>query len=98
MGFVRAHDPHERLDYTVDWDDWLSSTESITASSWRSDSTSLAVLSTGVHVSSISSGGRTATVWVAGGVPGETVTVTDRITTDQARTGERSVVLRIENR
>ncbi len=93
-------DPQETLDYTCDWGPFLdeggSPSDVIATSSWSvapqigspqapdlSDSTNTA---------------RTATIKVTNATLGQIYRLSNRITTNQGRTAERSITLRCENR
>ena len=90
MANVKLKDPDSVLDYTNDWSDWLSGSEVISTSTWSVD--------TGITQDSESETNTTATIFVSGGSAGETYRLTNEIVTDQARTAERSVIVRVEER
>jgi len=79
------------IDYMVDWSDWLSASETISASTFYTNST-------GISVSSVSNSTDTATVWLQGGTHGTVYRVTNKITTNQSRQDERHIVVRVEDR
>ena len=83
-------DPNETLDYLFDWVAWLAS-DTISTSSWSTSKND-------VIVTANTKTNTTATGWVTGGVNGDKVYVTNRITTAGGRTAERSFTLRIKDR
>ena len=88
---VRLKDPQESIDYAVDWSDFLASGETISASSWASSSTALAI-------GTVSATTDTTAVFVSGGTVGDVYRVTNKVTTTQTRIAERSVIVRVEER
>lgn len=82
------HDPDAKLDYTVDWSDWLAAGDEIATSSW--------IIPAGLTQASPSPShdGSKATVWISGGTAGQVYIVTNRITTTGGRTEDRSFALR----
>ncbi|MGB3443906.1 MAG: hypothetical protein WBA97_34645 [Actinophytocola sp.] len=83
-------DPDAVLDYGVDWSAWLSEGEAITASNWTVPS--------GITKDSQSHSGSDATVWLSGGTTGLSYEVTNRITTNQGRTDDRSIQIVVRDR
>lgn len=83
-------DPNAVLDYKFDWTDWLQTSETI--------STSTMTVQSGITKDSDSNTTTTATVWLSGGTEGIRYTVTNRITTNQGRTDDRTMLIRVANR
>lgn len=83
-------DPNAILDYRFDWSSWLASGETI--------STSAMTVQSGITKDSESNTTTTATVWLSGGTEGNRYTVTNRVTTNQGRTDDRTVLIRVSNR
>jgi hypothetical protein len=83
-------DPSAVLDWHWDWTDWLASGETI--------STSTVTVSAGMTLGSSSNTGTSATAWLAGGTPGQPYLVANRIVTNQGRTDERSITIRVKDR
>jgi hypothetical protein len=83
-------DPNAILDYKFDWVSWLAAGETI--------STSTMTVQTGITKDSESNTTTTATVWLSGGTEGNRYTVTNRITTNQGRTDDRTILIRVSNR
>jgi hypothetical protein len=83
-------DPDAVLDYSVDWSKWLAG-DQIETSTWF-------VSDPALQPADDSNTTTRATVWLAGGVAGQSYTVTNRITTSGGRTDERSLVLQVQDR
>jgi hypothetical protein len=83
-------DPSAVLDYVFDWSRWLADSETIT--------TSTITVSSGITLDSSSNTTTTATAWISGGTVGRPYTVTDRIVTNQGRTDDRTITIRVTNR
>jgi hypothetical protein len=77
-------DPDAILDYQVDWSKWLGA-DTIETSIW--------LVPAGLTKTSAGNTPTTATIWLGGGVDGESYTLTNRITTAEGRTDDRSVTL-----
>lgn len=85
-------DPDAVLDYKFDWSTWLPTGDTI--------ATATVTASTGLTVdsSSITDSGASVTAWLSGGTVGAIYTLTCRIVTDQGRTEDRAISIRIEQR
>ncbi len=83
-------DPDATLDWLFNWGEWLAANESITASTMT--------VSPGLTLSSSTFGTTTATAWVSGGTTGQPYTLANRITTNQGRTDERTITIRVVQR
>jgi hypothetical protein len=79
-------DSNAILDYVNDWTTYLG-TDTIVNSIFLVDN--------GITVQSTSNTGKTSTVWLSGGQTGITYKVTNRITTAQGRTDDRSFFVAI---
>lgn len=75
-------DPEAVLDYAVDWSKWLREGETIAASSVTATS--------GITVDSDTHTDTLVTVWLSGGELGVRYEVTNRITTSQGRSDDRT--------
>jgi hypothetical protein len=84
-------DPDAVLDFGLDWSDWLESADVIAASAWTSTPI-------GLTLASESFDDTKAVVWCSGGLPGTTYTLTNRITTDDGRTDDRSIEVVVTER
>ena len=90
--FFVIKDPAAKLDYYIDWTNWLTGTDSLTTSTWTCTDTTITI-STATGISS-----NTTTVWVSGGVDGEVYDVTNHIVTAGSRIDERSIQFTIMQR
>ncbi len=84
-------DPDEVLDYQVDWSARLDTGEVITTSVFS-------IVAGTVTIDSQSFNGALSTVWLSGGTEGETNVLSCEIETDEGRTYNESVRLRIRTR
>lgn len=82
--------PDAVLDYSVDWSKWLAG-DQIQTSAWS-------VSDPAIEATDDSNTPTRATVWLAGGVAGQSYTVTNRITTSGGRTDDRSLVIQVQDR
>ena len=83
-------DPDSVLDYGIDWSTWLSSGETISTSTWT--------VPTGKTEDSDSKGDTSTLIWLSGGTAGTTYELTNKITTSDNRTVERSIEIIVEQR
>lgn len=83
-------DPDARLDYTVDWSSWLGASETISVATF--------IVPSGLTLESESSDTTSATVWLSGGTVGQLYVVTSRITTNEGRIDDRSILIVVEER
>lgn len=90
MAIDFTKDPDDVLDYSFDWSAWLATSETISTSDWTP--------SAGIVVDSETNTTTTTTVWLSGGTAGQPYTVTNRITTNQARTVDRTMTIRVKNK
>lgn len=79
--------PNAVLDYQLNWDKWLDTDETITASTWT--------VSAGITMSDSANTDRTATVILSGGTAGQPYTATNQVTTSGGRTDERTLKIRV---
>jgi hypothetical protein len=84
--------PASVLEYRFDWNDdgWLDEGEEITASEF--------LVGEGIEVDSEDNDASSATVWLSGGTEWERLDVTNRITTNQGRTDQRTIRIHIQRR
>lgn len=82
--FFAIKDPDAILDYGIDWTNWLTGTDTLVTSTWSAP-TGLTIVTT-----TITAG--TALAYISGGTIGEVYDVSNKITTAQARTEERSIL------
>jgi len=83
-------DPDAVLDYTVDWSDWLATSEVISTSAWS--------VGAGITQDSSVKTDTTAIVWLSGGTAGTDYQATNRITTDGGRTDDRTITIMVRER
>jgi hypothetical protein len=86
-----AKDSQAVLDWAFDWSKWLAVGESITG-------TPTVTVDAGLTKDSQSNTTNTVTVWLSGGTLGTTYKVACRITTNQGRTDERTIGIRVTDR
>ena len=86
---VYDKDPNAVLDYAFDWSAWLSESETISAHD--------VTVPAGITLDSSEDTDDTVTAWLSGGTLGTTYTVVCQITTNQARTDERSIIIRAKD-
>jgi hypothetical protein len=85
-------DPDAVLDYAFDWSDWLDSGAGEAISSHTIDA------DTGITVDSDSESSGVVTVWLSGGTAGTTYAVRCEIVTDDSRTDERTMIIKVMER
>ena len=87
MEYVEAKDPADVVDYTLDWSDVLSDSETITTSTWTVPS--------GITKDSDSEADTTTTIFLSGGTAGVEYLLTNKIVTNNAtaRTYEKSIIV-----
>ncbi len=91
-------DPTAELDYGLDWSDWLGTSETITTSTWT--------VPTGITVSTDSNhaedpnvpGGTDTKVWLTGGTAGTSYLVVNTIVTNQYRTDQRTICVKVRDK
>ena len=83
-------DADARLDFGCDWSAWLVDGDTITASEW--------IVPDDLTADGESHTSTETRVWLAGGNDGQSLRVTNRITTAQGRVDDRSITLRIVHR
>ncbi len=90
MKFLK--DPHARLDFMIDWSQWLNS-DTIISSEWvLPDGADDLIVNTSEFTAT------TATVWISGGLADKKYLVANRITTAAGRIDDRSIQLTVKNR
>ena len=83
-------DPDAVLDYSIEWSKWLAG-DQIQTSAWS-------VSDPALETADDSNTETRATVWLSGGMAGQSYTVTNRITTNGGRTDERSFAIQVQAR
>lgn len=91
MGDSILKDPNATLDYERDWGPWLAGDgDTIVSSEW--------IVPDGLTKDSQSTTTTVATVWLSGGTAGQAYEITNRITTSQGRTDDRSILIVVRER
>lgn len=83
-------DPAATLDYGFDWTEWLATDEIIDESTWD--------VPTGLTKGDTESGEKVTLVWLSGGTAGRSYQCTNRISTNQDRTDERTLTIKVVER
>ena len=83
------HAPNAKLDYGFDWTAWLASGETISTSSWTTDTLTSSSPQISTNVTS---------VFVEGGVVGTSYKIVNTITTSVGRIDSRTIRLSCKNR
>lgn len=83
-------DPDAVLDYQLDWSAWLPDGDTIVTSTW--------IVQDGIVKDSDSHTDTAATVWLSGGTLGTTYAVTNRISTVEGRTDDRTIRITVRDR
>lgn len=90
-------DPNAKLDYGIDWTDWLKqrngSTDQIVASTWSISGPDTALTQADSSFSSTQTG-----VWLAAGTSGGKYSVTNHITTAAGREDDRTLTIAVKQR
>lgn len=88
---VYIKDPSAKLDYSVDWSDWLEDVgDVIVTSTWE--------LSPGITKFNEENTLYTATVWISGGNTATIYTATNHIVTGAGREDDRTLTIRVQDR
>jgi len=82
-------DPDARLDYEIDWSEWLPTGDVITASAWECDDPAMVLEDEDFDNTS-------ATVFASGGVIGTSYLVVNRIETGQGRINDQTIKIKIK--
>lgn len=85
-----SKDPDEVLDYRVDWSARVGTDDVIATTEWE--------VPDGITKDSDTNDDDSTTIWLSGGELGTTYTLLNRITTDDGRTMDQSVKIRIKTR
>ena len=91
---VIPKDPSSNLDYGFDFSPFLTGDEAITTVSW----TVFPVEDGGLQVATVIDNGPQRSAVVSGGVPGHQYRLQCSISTDQGRSTQRSLTLRVMER
>jgi hypothetical protein len=83
-------DPNAKLDYQIDWEDWLDS-DTITASTWTVTS-GLTVEDDTIFTTT------DTTLWISGGLVGSTYRAVNHITTAAGREEDKTMTINIQEK
>lgn len=89
MTFCAIKDPDATLDYSIDWSEWLGAA-TISTSIWEAPA--------GITIDSDANDPTTTTAVISGGTLSETYEVTNRITTSNGLTDDRTIEFSIFNK
>lgn len=87
---IWSKDPQAVLDWAFEWSNWLAASETISSATVTVDA--------GLTKDTQSNTSTKVTVWLSGGTLGTTYKVVCRITTNQGRTDERTIGIRLTDR
>lgn len=92
------HDPDSKLDYSLNWSEWLSSGDTLSSSTWTAstitgDSTPLVI-----HSQNTNTATGVSTAVISGGQVGGIYTIKNRIDTGAGLIDERTFRLIVQNR
>ena len=87
MTYSATKDPQAVLDYRVDWESWLGA-DTMASSAWFISGPDALLVA-----DSSSNSSTATTVWLSGGALYRQYTVTNRVTTSEGRTDDRSITV-----
>jgi hypothetical protein len=82
--------PGDKLDYDIDFNEWLSSGDSLASVNVTAD-TGITIVNSTIVVSMVK-------VWLSGGNDGETYKITVKVTTDEGRIKEQEFRIKVKER
>jgi hypothetical protein len=83
-------DPDAKLDYSLDWSDWLVTGDTIATSTWT--------LPTGITKYADTKSDTVATIWLTGGTEGDSYNITNHIITADGREEDRTITINVNER
>lgn len=83
-------DPNASLQYGVSWASWLAAGEQITTSTW--------IVPAGITGGTQSNTTTAATIRLSGGTAGQSYAITNRISTNQGNTDDRTITIVVRDR
>lgn len=95
---VYRKDPDEKLDFSIDWQNWLQTDDFITTSTWEADSGITISSSPAPSITKLNTSSPTASMarcWVEGGTLRTKYKLTNTIVTDGGRTAQNSIYISI---
>lgn len=81
-------DPNAVVDYNIDWSSWLPDDDTISTSEW--------IVPAGITEDSETNTDTTTTIWLSGGTAGQSYSLTNRITTAQGRTQDKTITISVK--
>jgi RNA-binding protein YlmH len=84
---LEPKDPHDVIDYSIDWSNWLQGDDTVLLSEW--------LVPDGITMDLELSDTTSATIWLSGGTTGTEYQLTNRITTAQGRQRDRTITIRV---
>lgn len=88
---IFAKDPSSNVDFSIDWSEWLSSGETVSAAVWSVQPQELG----GPTLSADQNSGTVTSVFAAGGTLGNRYRLTCSATSSEGRIADRSLILKI---
>lgn len=82
---LEPKDPNAVIDYWIDWSKWLRDGDTILVSEWE--------VPDGIEVDSETNSTTLTTIWLSGGIAGQSYSLTNRITTSQGRTQDKTITI-----
>jgi hypothetical protein len=98
FGTYIEKDPQSRLDYSIDWSDWMPSEDSILNSSWTIQTITGDLNPLTTDDDQYNASTSITTIYLAGGTAGNTYRITNTITTDDGLIDERYFRLVVRDR
>ncbi len=91
MSAFRLIDPDEKLTYSVDWVDWLATSDVIASASW-------AITPTGPTVTDLGESGTVVSASVESCTRGEIYRLTCDMVSNDGETGQQSIAIRCDHK
>ena len=92
------HDPDSRLDYSLNWSEWLSGGDTLSTSSWTVSTITGDAAPLVIHSQNTNTVTGISTAVISGGTAGNIYTVKNRVTTGSGLIDERTFRLIVKNR
>lgn len=92
------HDPDSRLDYSLDWSEWLSSGDNLATSTWTASTITGDAAPIVINSQNTNTSTGISTAVISGGTAGRIYTIKNRITTGSGLIDERTFRLVVKNR
>ena len=98
IGAYTEKDPQATLDYTIDWDLWVSTGDTIASSQWAIETITGDANPLVMTTDSFDNINNTTTVWIADGSISNQYRITNTITTTNGLTDERYFRIFVKDR